>query len=252
LARYRLPVLPPLFILAAVGIIRLKDQLHKGAYSRLALAAVIILITAGVSFRGYDKRNAGFAQGFTNLAAIHVHNGNLAEAIAAYGRALKENPKNANTHRDLGVIYARQGKASLAEQALTKSVRLNPKHPDAWLYLGKLYDRLGKFEHAKGAYRHALKNRPANAEAAFNLATDEQRGGNYQAAVAIYQQMQKLHPKDVRIIHNLSIAYFYAGKLELARQNAELSASRGRALPPKFLQELKKAEAAQRNRAPQK
>lgn len=243
LARYRLPVLPALFIFAALGLIWFKDQFRSRAYPRLALAALLLLITAAVSFRGHDKRNAGFAQGYTNLAAIHVRNGQYPAAIAAYGRALKENPRNANTLRDLGVIHTRQGKFQLAEDALTKSVSVNPKHPDAWLYLGRLYDAQRKFVEAKVAYRNALKNRPASAEAAFNLATDEQRSGNYQAAVQIYQQMMKLHPQDVRIIHNLSIAYFYAGNLSLARQNAALSASRGKALPAKFLQELAKAEA---------
>jgi len=68
--------------------------------------------------------------------------GALPDAIAAFGEALKLNPKDAQSQRGLGLAYAQSGKTGLAVRHLKLYLKASPNAPDRAL-IEKRIDQLG-------------------------------------------------------------------------------------------------------------
>ena len=60
-------------------------------------------------------------------------------AMAAYQKALRQNPESAKAYLGLGISLKSLGKARLAKKALLKAVNLDPRLPSALVHLGYLY-----------------------------------------------------------------------------------------------------------------
>ena len=98
-----------------------------------------------------------------NLATDYFEQGNqlkqegkLAEAIAAYEAALRNNTDDAFCHYQLGEALLQTGQTEAAIDRLQTSIRLNPNFSWSHHFLGEAWAKLGKLPEAEAAYRQAI------------------------------------------------------------------------------------------------
>jgi Tfp pilus assembly protein PilF len=137
-----------------------------------------------------------------------VEEGNLEGAIAAYHRAIEQNPDHSWSHHNLGEALAKLGQFEEASASYHRAIELNPddvqayRHileiqPDNWevgLQLGKALSKQGDLEGAIACYRRAIEfnhSSERNAENENQITTDiEQANLQMQEIEAEIQQAQ--------------------------------------------------------------
>ncbi|MGH7378574.1 MAG: tetratricopeptide repeat protein, partial [Candidatus Methylomirabilales bacterium] len=95
---------------------------------------------------------------------IHRRRGELAEARAAYQRALALAPDLPGVHVNLGNIALIQGEPERARQAYERALTLRPNDPIALFNLSQYQMERLQLEQAKASYEAAVARRPALAE----------------------------------------------------------------------------------------
>ncbi len=81
----------------------------------------------------------------------------LGAGIAAYQRALEQEPQHAVWWANLGALYWSGEQAEAALAALQQATHYAPEASDLWLNLGQYYEALGDDEYARLAYAQALE-----------------------------------------------------------------------------------------------
>ena len=85
------------------------------------------------------------------------------EAIQAYERSLRYDPKQAQTLNNLGFCYKSMGKFQKAVTYYREALSIDPQLAEAYEYLGEAYLGMGKLELAQLQYRKLLKLNPKEA-----------------------------------------------------------------------------------------
>ena len=93
----------------------------------------------------------------------------VAEAAAAYQRAVALWPSHAEAWLNLGAAHARLGSTQDAAACARRVLELRPDDPRALNNLSNALSAQGRFEEAARCYMRALEIRPADAEAYYNL-----------------------------------------------------------------------------------
>jgi len=91
-----------------------------------------------------------------HLGDKYFENNRFAEAIEAYEKALKLNPKDADTYNDLGLALHYTARSEKAVEILKKGTEVNPSFQRVWLSLGFVLTATGKGEEAKTALNKAI------------------------------------------------------------------------------------------------
>ncbi len=180
-----------------------------------------------------------------NTARQHRKDGRLTEAAAAWRRALKQDPANAEAHRGLGEIALQKGQAAqaiahleaAANAALTDpalqfqvanlllasgqaqraadryqiAAALAPQVPEVFNNLGAALKQLGALDAATTALQRAIELRPAFAEAWNTLGTVQSDQGTAQAAAESFLRAVELKPSLIAARVNLGHALCDAG-----------------------------------------
>ncbi len=100
--------------------------------------------------------NSESAAAWNNLGIICQHIGKLDEARAAFERAYKLNPEQADPLINLGSVCLRQSDPGNALQYLQLAVELLPGHPAVHANLALTYAVFGRLEEAEDALRLAI------------------------------------------------------------------------------------------------
>jgi hypothetical protein len=110
-SRYRLVTLPPLFVLAGLGVSALASRLRAADIARSArfraLAPLVVVLVAGVALAWPVRARPAVADGCVDLARVWLAVGDLDAAREAYAEALAADPAHP---------VARAGAAALAER----------------------------------------------------------------------------------------------------------------------------------------
>jgi tetratricopeptide (TPR) repeat protein len=109
-ARYRLPVIPILLLLAAVGGRELWRLRGSGAPQLALPVGVFCVVALGVNVGGPDPSPVGIAQTEHRLGFVFQQKGMLANAARHYRTALEQDPTIGEARYNLGAIYAEQGR----------------------------------------------------------------------------------------------------------------------------------------------
>jgi len=98
-------------------------------------------------------------------------NGNYAEAVELYKKAIGEDPENARLHFNLGNAYARLGNIEEAQAAYGQYKALSENEEQQSLAdynTGNIYAEQQKYDEAIEKYREALKKNPGDEDAKHN------------------------------------------------------------------------------------
>ena len=129
---------------------------------------------------------------FQRGLALEESGAPVAEAVAAYRKAIEANPHAAGALVNLGTILFRMRKLNEAESYYTRAVEADAAYPLAHFNLGNLYDEQGKPDEARKHYQVALKLNPKYADAYFNLALLSERNSEVLQAIGYWQTYLKL------------------------------------------------------------
>ncbi len=187
--RYRLPVLPALWLFGGYGMARYVELRSKGfvAINRTAVAvAAAMLVIAHLPIVSVD-----FAVPWRNLAKYHLDRNETASAVEAAQHMLDAKPelwKDVTSVALMAACYEGAGKRGDALAAWKRSAEAT-QAVEAWGNVGRLYASMGDWAKAVDAYAKALplyrveraeamakQNQLWEAVEALKIAVQEQRG----------------------------------------------------------------------------
>jgi tetratricopeptide (TPR) repeat protein len=129
--------------------------------------------------------SAGSAGAMYTLGRYYQGKANYTEAIAAYEKALAENPAHTEAHNGLGVSYSRLGRHELALQHFRKAIELSPLATHLHNNVGYIHLLRGQQNEAAAAFEQALRLEPENRQARSNLAALYQKAGLHDKAAML-------------------------------------------------------------------
>src|SRR2546423_764180 len=179
--RFRLPVVPGLFILASLGLHRLWRDLVTGNYRMAAFQLGIVAASAlFVTLPRHDP--SLWATEAYNSGRLALETNDLAAAEHHLERAHTLVPDNPETNLALGNLRLAQGKRTEAITYYQAVLRLDPKHKSAMNNLGIIALEDQRPAEARNYFRKALEQQPENPKTHFLLAKAELALGNIEGA----------------------------------------------------------------------
>jgi protein O-GlcNAc transferase len=140
-------------------------------------------------------------------AKQHHLAGRLAEAEAAYRRALYTNPNLGDIWYYLGRACLPLGKTDEAIACYQQAITLRPGFVEAYSNLGIALKIRGQLEEAINCYRRAIQIRPEYLEAHLNLGNALETQGKAAESIARYQFVISQNPQFTQAHHNLGLAF---------------------------------------------
>jgi Flp pilus assembly protein TadD len=191
-ARYRLPAVPALMLLAALPVAALADafaawrRAHAAAAPAPATRLAVLGLAVAAAF--VLPRLAGFAP---RLDLVHFNLGQLAEE---------------------------RGDAGLAGRHYRAVLAVSPGDFLAWLDLGNLAARRRDWPEALRCYRQAAALEPASDDAQSNLGGVYLAVGDLAAASRHLDRALALNPQSVQALQNGALLRLRLGDVQAARQ----------------------------------
>ncbi len=136
IARWRLPLIIPLLLFTAAGLLALLRWVVARQWRQASMAAAVTAVLAFIIHPGPGPFI--FAADHGELGYILANRGNYTEAVVHLTLAAAGLPQNGRLHRDLGILLYRLGRPVEAQAALERAVTLIPDDAASHRYLGRL------------------------------------------------------------------------------------------------------------------
>jgi tetratricopeptide (TPR) repeat protein len=94
------------------------------------------------------------------LGLLALREGNFAEAVMNYERAIQAGGRTDSSYANLGLAYGKMGRFKDAEGAFLEALAMNPRRVEALVNLGHLYKKNMEFQKAIGYFQNALEQSP--------------------------------------------------------------------------------------------
>lgn len=146
-----------------------------------------------------------------NLGVLYARQGNFAEAMVEYQRALSLDPRTYEAHKNAGVLCAQQGDLEGAHRHYQQALELKPRFVEALNAQGLVLMERGQLDSAVARFKSAIAEFDY-APAYNNLGAAQLRRGEVLEAIWAYQRAVELDPKEPRHHFNLGLAYQKAGQ----------------------------------------
>ncbi|HUT28904.1 MAG TPA: tetratricopeptide repeat protein [Sedimentisphaerales bacterium] len=253
-ARYRVPVVPPVCILAGAALVRIAELVRAGDWRRLTAAGIFcagICFVCSVAGPFYSERHINYeaelcyglgdslekrgrteqaieaystavtlrgdyVEAYHNMALLLVQQRRVPEAIANFNTALELDPENSELHKDLGMALSLQGQSDQAISHYRKALELDPANAKAHSYLGLALAARGSLEEAVRHYREAIRLEPNDADVHYSLGVALQLQAKPAEAVEQYNEALRINPDLFNAHSNLGVIYAAQGKLDQA------------------------------------
>jgi tetratricopeptide (TPR) repeat protein len=156
------------------------------------------------------------------MAEQFVNEGDVANAIAQYEKALAKDPEIPGVHYELGEAMMQNSTSSnsleRAAREFNAALAENPKNPGAHAKLGKIAWLQGNVAQSEQEYRRALVLQPDQADALKGMAEIYNRRGQMQRAIEYLLRASQSAPLDESIYYQLGYIYRKLGRTREARQ----------------------------------
>jgi len=165
------------------------EQVQLGAYlnatGRIA-EGLSTLEHAAASSPDVDALNA--------LGLAYARAGRDADALAAFARALQDDPASAMTHENIGAIHLDAGRLREARDAFTRAVTADPAAAQAHDGLAMVAAKSGDSAAAIDHWKTAIALRPADYDALYNLGVQLMRDRRTSEARPYLEQFLQTAP----------------------------------------------------------
>lgn len=132
-----------------------------------------MFVLIGILFLSVSSVYAETAEEYLQKGNADYHQGNLAQAISDYTKAIEINPNFADAYENRGLAYTRQRlNYTQAIADFTKAIEINPNYAEAYSNRGNAYIRQSSLPQAISDFTKAIEINPkfANAYYARSLA----------------------------------------------------------------------------------
>lgn len=207
-ARYRLPIVIPVILLAAYGWAEVRQWWQARRLRTLAIAGMIALglISNWDSGPMAEEMNP---DAYYSLATTLARQGDIVGAERYYSKALELNPDDAGAWVNLGLyVYEPKGMLEQAEACYRRSLTARPDYAVAVYNLARIAELRGKTAEAEWFYGEAIRLDPLMSGPYNNLALIELNRGNLAAAHTLYEQAFGIDPENVSTLIGLGITTF--------------------------------------------
>lgn len=219
-ARYRLPVVPILILLASMGVSYTIEDIKLKSFKLPSIYFILCTIIATALYlnplRYSYKLSHQEAQGHCILGIVLAKQEKLDDAIEEYNQSLQINPYDPRTHCKLGFVLAKQGKTGKAIERFQEALRINPAQLEARFRLGTCLFEEGKLEEAIEHYYKALRINPAYVEIYNNLGNAYLKKGLIKEAIDEYKKALKINPDCAEAHNNLGLVCVQKDRLDEA------------------------------------
>jgi len=209
-ARYRLPIITFLIILASFAIISFLTEIKK---SKSILPPLVIFFTSFIflNVNILKLRPTDPGLNYLTLAVAEYEKENYSATISYLHKSLHYNPDYAEALTLLGSAYKRTGKSDQASSYYLKAIRCDPTQPEPYFNLGNIYVEAGKFEEAEKLYLKAIEIDPYSARAHNNLGNIYFNYGNFESALLHYGKASKLEPNYTSPLYHAGFVFVKLG-----------------------------------------
>ena len=149
-------------------------------------------------------------------SAFELARGQLADARAALGTALRLEPCLAEAHLNLADLERQRGDEAAAERAIRAALACSPENAAAHHALGLWLVRARKPTAALASLKKAVELAPADARFSFVLAVALAGGGDRDEAIRVLGATLKHHPNDTNALQALAGYLRETGQTERA------------------------------------
>jgi tetratricopeptide (TPR) repeat protein len=166
-ARYRLPIVPLLTVLACFAVFELIGRVRRKEYASLVapvVAFVVLTFVVNANLYGVN-REAGFAQPHYRLGIIYAERGDLPAAIDEFRTSIRFDPSYPKSYLNLGAVLMQSHQEDEARRAFEDAIRLDPGYGVARVNLAMLLEDAGEYDAALAQIDTVLAGDPANARA---------------------------------------------------------------------------------------
>jgi 4-amino-4-deoxy-L-arabinose transferase-like glycosyltransferase len=225
-ARYRLPALPVMWLLAGYGVMKWLDLRERGFVAVRRTAVAIAVVVCALGWIPLVKRD--FSAAYRNLAMWNHDHGSAKAEVLAVENMFEQRPE---LWKDLASVaiaaraYERDGRRPDALAAWTRSAQ-STNDPDAWAAVARIYGEMGDWARAAETYGRALP--------AYRVERGEALGRNNQwwEAVEVLKIAAQEQPGSIKPRLALARAYSSMGMwrevvdwatkaLEIEKENGE-------------------------------
>ena len=221
--RYRMPLVPPLMLMASLGCVELFEAFRLKKHSLINYA----LLAGGIMLAYPNWLGSSFerpAQSCFVKGNALLRMGRPAEALLCYTQTAQTEPNYPDLHLNRGVALMQLGDTSEAVGEFRSETERYPGNAKAWNNLGVGYDAGEYLTQAKDAYRQALALASDFADARLNLTRvllkdgDAQfQRGNLANAAEVFEEASTLTSNDPKPPYRRALVAIATGDWATAR-----------------------------------
>jgi hypothetical protein len=133
-SRYRIYVLPPLFVFASLGMMWLWDRLNEHNWRSFAFGCLTVFIAALFSFFGttsFINKSDMYAYDYTLLSEMYAKRGAFEPAQTLLQEALQIQPESVEVLYELGKLHLAVNDLDNAANYFRRCLRVKPEHGGA-------------------------------------------------------------------------------------------------------------------------
>jgi len=192
--RYRIPVIPPMAILAAAGCFAFISMIQARKWTHFMLTCLSSAVFAvAISLPGpFCLEEIHYkAELHYGLGGYYQHRFQRIkpeQAVEQFNMAIELKPDYADAHAALGRLYLAMKKPNQALSSLLQAKKFRPDEPDIYLSISNAYSMQNRFYEATNYCMLALKQRPHYPMAHNNLGWIYYIQKKYDEAVEQYEQ----------------------------------------------------------------
>jgi 4-amino-4-deoxy-L-arabinose transferase-like glycosyltransferase len=137
-SRYRIYVVPPLFIFASLGIIWLYNKFKEQNWRPFAFGCFVVVVAVLFSFFGtnsFINKSDMYLYDYTVLSEMYAKRGDFESAGTLLQEALQIQPDSVEVHYEMGKQLLAANNLDEAANHFRRCLSGNPEHTGAWRFL---------------------------------------------------------------------------------------------------------------------
>ncbi len=167
-ARYRIPMVPALSILAASGIVATAGVISRRVWKSVGafLISLFVMVSLATIPGPFCEEDIDYRAETLYAVGYSLHRaGDLEQAAATYSMALEQRPDYVELLNQMGLLRKQQGRTGEAIAMWSRAVRIDPQHIPVRMNLGSAYASQERHAEALTQFEAVLGMRPEYPEA---------------------------------------------------------------------------------------
>ena len=212
--RFRVPVIPFLFLFGGYGLYRIGRlavcrNFYKAACWVVVLVALYILASMQLAPYKPNLSRWHYGRGVSFSSA-----GQFDSAITEYREVIKLKPEFTKAHYNLGYALGKQNRFSEAAGSYRQVIKLAPNNAEAYYNLGYVLQSQNEPNEAISSYRQAIQLAPNYAKAYNNLGFVLRSQGKFDEAITSFRNAIRINADFVSSHYNLGLALVAKGQID--------------------------------------